>query len=824
MRINIRQLKSIKFFLKYSDTRSVSIMVLLPTLLSIIILISFFSYLSNTKSDVLFTNIAGRQRLLSEQMGATAHMVHVMGHDGNRDSLRKIITTFDQSLDILQKGGMIEGQYIQLSHPAIQPDLERVDLFWRDLKPHLLLLADRPIIDPQAIAAYALIEEQIPELRVLSNSVVLSYESLRSAHDRQMVWVIIVVITLNFILLLTGFIVIKRYLENRNSEANRLSETEKKFRHIFENATEGIYQSTIDGRLIIVNPTLADILGYNSPEELVKININVSNGFYVNPDQRKEFLSLMKQENRLTGYEYEIYKNNGDIIWVSENARVVRNNNNEMVGFEGTIVDITKRKKAEGALAIEEETNRLILNSVEEIIYMVTLSKDAPMAGEIKYVSQKSEEIIGYTYKEFINNPNLWFELVHPEDIPLLSQTTEQIVSSGKNSVREYRMRHKSGEYRWFSDHVVPQRDNDDVIGFFGVARDVTERKQADAQLQKLSQVFLDGTVPVIIEDLEGVVQDMNDEAVILYGWPREELIGKPIKMLVPNARHAQADELLERCRTGKIVRNVEAVRLQQGGIEMPILLTLSLLTDEEDNPIGIASIATDITERRQAEEEISKSHKQLRALAKRLQTIREEEKTSIARELHDQLGHSLTALKIDLTSLAKKVDLNDKSVIEEVESMISMTSDSIDTVKRITTELRPGILDHLGLGATFKWQVKEFADRTKINYECVIPKTLKGLNKEKETTFYRILQESLTNVARHAEAKKIKVTLNQSGQSIVLSVQDDGKGFEEAKVDSLKSLGLVGMRERAYAVGGELTIQGSLGKGTTVTVSVPVG
>ncbi len=230
--------------------------------------------------------------------------------------------------------------------------------------------------------------------------------------------------------------------------------------------------------------------------------------------------------------------------------------------------------------------------------------------------------------------------------------------------------------------------------------------------------------------------------------------------------------------------------------------------------------------ERIAAQEALRENEQKLRALAAQLQKVREEESLRIAREIHDEMGQAMTSLKIDLLWLEKKLSNSEKRIeplLSKLQSMVEVTDSAIKSVRRICTELRPRILDDLGLGAAIEWQAREFEKRTGISCELQMPKQPPALSEDRATAIFRILQEILTNVARHARATRVLIQLRQAAGNITLIVHDNGCGIEEIKLNGTKSLGLLGMRERALAVGGHINIVGAPGKGTSVSVRIPL-
>jgi signal transduction histidine kinase len=227
--------------------------------------------------------------------------------------------------------------------------------------------------------------------------------------------------------------------------------------------------------------------------------------------------------------------------------------------------------------------------------------------------------------------------------------------------------------------------------------------------------------------------------------------------------------------------------------------------------------------ERQRAEEKLRRSHAQLRALTAYLQYVREEERTRIAREVHDELGQALTGLKLDLSWLGKHLGKNGRSLQQKVGIMSTHIDATIQTVRRIATELRPGILDDLGLVAAIEWQANEFQTRTGI--QCIVATTVTETIWDQDfiTVFFRIFQETLTNIIRHAHATRVEVRLTEEAGRLVLVVQDNGRGITEEEISNTRSIGLIGMRERAALLSGEINFLGRPGEGTTVTVQIPL-
>ena len=222
------------------------------------------------------------------------------------------------------------------------------------------------------------------------------------------------------------------------------------------------------------------------------------------------------------------------------------------------------------------------------------------------------------------------------------------------------------------------------------------------------------------------------------------------------------------------------------------------------------------------AQERLRRSHDQLRALTGHLQFVREEERTRIAREVHDELGQALTGLKLDLSWLSGRI-AGDRALQRRAKAMSALIDETIHAVRRIATELRPGVLDSLGLAAAIEWQTMDFEERTGTRCEVKIEVKQEIWDREFSTTCFRIFQETLTNIIRHAKATHVEVRLSQVEQELVLTVRDNGRGISKEEIAHARSIGLIGMRERAAEVGGKVTFLSLPGRGTTVTMRAPM-
>jgi PAS domain S-box-containing protein len=334
-----------------------------------------------------------------------------------------------------------------------------------------------------------------------------------------------------------------------------------------------------------------------------------------------------------------------------------------------------------------------------------------------------------------------------------------------------------------------------------------------------------DHTYRVFVERMnEGAAVLSGDHTVVhcnrrfarFLGAGLQSVIGSSLPDLVWPDDHVTLDALLQ-CAAQRNCRGEVRLKSRKGP-PLPVHLSLNPLRLEGTRAVCL--IASDLSEAKRAEQELRASSEQLRSLAAHLLTVREEEQARISRAVHDELGQSLTAVKMDLAWLARRLPPKSGEMLERIRSTRQLAESLIQDVRRISTMLRPGILD-LGLAAAVEWQVQEFQARTGIQCSQRLL-TREVFAPDVSTALFRILQESLTNVARHAKATRAEVVLQKQRGRLVLWIRDNGRGFDQADPSLSKSLGLLGMRERAAILGGQVKISSAPGKGTTVAAWIP--
>src|SRR5580658_1110959 len=496
-----------------------------------------------------------------------------------------------------------------------------------------------------------------------------------------------------------------------------------------------------------------------------------------------------------------------------------------------------QKRAAERSLRESEERFRLLVSSVKDYaIFMLN------PAGEVISWNEGAERIKGYKKEEIIGrNISVFYtgeELRRGAPQNYLSRAREY----GRFEIEGESVR-KDGSLFWAN--VVFNaiyNTKGELIGFAKVTRDITERKKLELQLQQFNEELeeqvkrktaeltdykyaLDQFSIVSIADEKGIIRYVNDNFCKISGYTAAEQIGLRHCIVGSHQHPAQfIEDLWLTISKGRVWKGEFCNETKDKSIYWVDMTVIPFL-NEKNEPYEYLILEDDITERKTAVELLSRSYQDIRELASHLQDVREEERASIAREIHDELGQQLTGLKMDLSWIAKRKALQDDiEAKQKAVIILNLLDTAIKTVRKIATDLRPSILDDLGLIAAIDWQSKEFGRRSGISTEFISTMPEVRYSPGISIGLFRICQESLTNVARHAEASKIYISLQkQDNEKILLKIEDNGKGFEVGQIGDKKTLGLLGMRERTQMMGGEFRIESDPGKGTTLFVTVPL-
>ena len=459
-------------------------------------------------------------------------------------------------------------------------------------------------------------------------------------------------------------------------------------------------------------------------------------------------------------------------------------------------------------------------------------------------------EALGYTAAELLKQR--FVDITHADDLKRDTALAQQLFSGEIPSYRiEKRFVKKDGSLAWLDVTAMLIRDEEDGKPLYGLAmvENITARKRSDEALRASEERYrsfvvnssegiwrldveqpIDTTLPVD-EQISlfykyGYMAECNDAMARMHGYERaDDLVG----LRFGDSRFASHPA------NTSVMRKLMASNYRLLNLQTNELDDKGATRYFSSNLIGIIvngmllrvwGVQRDQTEQTNIALQLEHSRQQLRALSGHLQAVREREKASLAREIHDTIGQSLTSLKIELALLKKKISSNDPANLEaekaSLDEIIQSMDETIQSVKAFATELRPGVLDKFGLSAAIEWQCAEFSRRLKIACDCSVPQNELKLAPELSTALFRILQEALTNIGQHSEAQTVIVALEADNSRVVLNVRDDGKGITVEKIEAPTSLGLLGMRERVEFLGGSFSISGKSGEGTLVKASFP--
>lgn len=360
--------------------------------------------------------------------------------------------------------------------------------------------------------------------------------------------------------------------------------------------------------------------------------------------------------------------------------------------------------------------------------------------------------------------------------------------------------------------------------------RHAAKSKAADRALESSEARMGD----IIDSAMDAIVAVDESQRILLYNpaaekvflWPRAAVLGRPLDMLLPERFRAAHRKHIRRFGeagvTSRRMRQLTVLAgLRSDGREFPIEASISQHSESAKKVFTV--ILRDVTERVHAETELRRSQRDLRELAAVSQSAREQEKTRIARELHDELAQSLTALKMDLAWTAERLAAGNSTASDKLARMQALLDSMVAATRRISADLRPLMLDDLGLAAAVEWLVDDFRDRNEIECELVAASEDLDFKEPLASCIFRMLQESLTNVARHSGASSVRVALSRSNGEIALTVKDDGRGFSPDAPRKPDSYGLMGLRERAFLVGGKVKIDSAPGRGVRIDVRIPL-
>jgi len=609
----------------------------------------------------------------------------------------------------------------------------------------------------------------------------------------------------------------------RKESENVLRASIERYKLLAENSTDVISRHTPKGEYLYVSPATRSLLGYEPDEMLGHIVAD-----FLHPedarDLRKKQIDILRSQNVYTqAYRYRC--GDGNYIWLESTIKNIRDSKTQRtVEIISVSRDITERKRAEEALRTSEERFRNLALNSPDFIYVIDLAQQ-------KAVYFNCEDMFGYSQAD-LNNYSFLKTLVYFEDKEIAHEHWLKLLKGETGSV-ELRLRKKNGTWEWLNCryNALSFDAQGNPLQSLLTTSVVTERKLAEELLQKyaddLNDLYQNAPCGYHSIDRDDTFVRINDTELKWLGYSRGELIGNlKVSDLIPLRERERFNQQFSLLKTRGWIKDFETEIICKDGSPFPILLNAAAVKDQNDNFIIGHITIYDITERKLADNKIKKSHEQMQALSAHLLSVREEERTRIAREIHDEFGQALTILKFDLSALGKKLSEDQHELLEKVWAMSAMIDNTANSVRRICADLRPAILD-FGLTAAIEWLTAEFQKLTGI--KCSIEVKTAGvtldieLSEELSTSIFRICQEALTNVARHADATSVSIVLERLHDKLVLKISDNGKGIESAEPSASHSFGVLGIKERTRLLGGEISIKGNPKTGTQLKLLVPI-
>jgi len=531
------------------------------------------------------------------------------------------------------------------------------------------------------------------------------------------------------------------------------------------------------------------------------------------------------------GYDDEmrLRRADGEYRWFLVRTAPLRDESGKVIKWYGVSTDIEDRKGAEEALRASEAHLQAAVDAADIGLW------DWDMASAQLMWLGHHEKLFGFAPGEFDGAYSSFEKHIQPEDLEKLNRAVQRARDEGSEYAHEYRVIWPDGSIHWIASRGRFMYDETGrPVRMCGAVLDITERKEAEEALRQSEWELAEA------QRIARLGSWSFDIAANKVRWS-EELFR--IFDLEAEAFGATYEAFLSRVnvddRAAVLWVNAEA-RSSGEPFEVEYRITTRNGKTKHVREIGYArkdgasavaglfGTAQDITEIKQAEDQLKRSNRDLRALSARLQSVREEESARIAREIHDELGSVLASLRWELEDIEEVISERPDALpmgfrCHKIAALIGLTDSVIDTVKRIASELRPIALDEFGLSEAIQWHAQQFQDRTGISVKWDSLLEDLNLNREQSTAIFRIFQEALTNTLRHAQATRVDILMSREGGEFVLTIRDNGKGITEDEKAAMSALGLLGMRERAHLIGGEIHVSGAEGRGTAVTLRAPL-
>jgi PAS domain S-box-containing protein len=612
--------------------------------------------------------------------------------------------------------------------------------------------------------------------------------------------------------------------ESKRAE-EALRESEERFKAIVTNSPALVFLKDTEGRYLQVNRRFEESFHVANRDLVGKTDQDI-----FLPEQAAAFRAndrKVLEARRPMEFEEVVFHDDGLHTSIVVKFPLL-NAQGECYALCGIVTDITERKRAVEELRRSEA---FITSVVENLPHMIFV-KDAK---DLKFVrfNKAGEDLLGQSREFLIGKSD--YDLFSKEEADFFTKNDRQVLKSGGLlDIPEEPIETKHQGRRILHTKKIPICDDTGEPQYLlGISEDITDWKRVE-QAQKESEeryrsIFENAVEGIFQTTLDGKYVAVNPALARMYGYDSPDDMIAAITNIASQlyVDPGRRDEFIRLIRARGEVTGFEALVYRKDGSFIWIAENVRALCDPAGVLVGYEGTVENITERKLAERRLLDTLDQVRTLSGRLATVQEEERTRIARELHDELGVRLTCLKIDLSRLHTMMSEGAgagarKKAGGKIQSMVEQIDTTIASLQRLVTELRPAVLDDLGLVAAIEWQCQDFQKRTGIPCTCVTSADDIAMEPKRATALFRICQEALTNTARHAQATAVTIKLESRSDFLQLVVADNGVGIPDSKVSNRRSLGLLGMKERVALFGGELTVQSNPGKGTTITACLP--
>ena len=604
----------------------------------------------------------------------------------------------------------------------------------------------------------------------------------------------------------------------RTEEALRVNEA--RFRSYFELGLIGMAITSPEQHILEVNDELCRILGYERRE--------LSSTTWAKLTHPEDLAADIAQFNRVLAGEIDGYslekrwiRKDGEAVFTTISVKCLRRADGSVDYFVALLQDITKRKRAEEALRESEKQLSYALEASTEGLWDWNVQ-----TGTVHY-SPNWIKALGYSPEEVPSHVSFWQSIVHPKDVQGVRDALAAHFE-GRTPLYacENRLRLKSGEYRWNLDRgkIVEWDADGTPLRMVGTDTDITVRKEAELAQAQLAAIVESNGDAIISRGLDRTILSWNPAAERLFGWTAQEAIGRSMRITTPPDAWGTRDALIERVKRGEMVGSIETLRVRKDGTRFYGEVSYSPVKDAQGNVVSIATVIRDITERKQAEHALRDYTERLESVSRELLEVREKERAAIVRELHDQIGQLLGAAKLGLQLMRRRS--TEAPPPGDLDESIRTIDQALEETRTLSVDPRPPQLDELGLPAALRLYAERLARASRLKLHFA-PTRLPALRPPLDTTCFRIAQEALQNIVRHASAKNIWIELSAEGGVLHLTVRDDGMGCDLAAVRSRtergNSMGLLNMEECVTLAAGTIEFESHPGDGVKVHAAFPL-